>query len=78
MQIFFLNGLWRFLKNGHLPVNLHSSAPRGTKCHVNDRSLRTIVSLTPKYGGSFTRVLLYTKNEPLVGTLGVPINMTGN
>ena len=24
---FFLNGLWRFLKNGHLPVNLHSSAP---------------------------------------------------
>ena len=28
MPIFFLNGLWRFLTNGHLPVNLHSSAPR--------------------------------------------------
>ena len=27
MQIFFLNGLWRFLKNGHLPVKLYSSAP---------------------------------------------------
>ena len=27
MQIFFLNGLWRFLKNGHLPVKLHSSSP---------------------------------------------------
>ena len=27
MQIFFLNGLWRLLKNGHLPVKLHSSAP---------------------------------------------------
>ena len=29
MQIFFLNGLWRFLKNEHLPVKLHSSAPPG-------------------------------------------------
>ena len=27
MQIFFLNGLWRFLKDGHLPVKLHSGAP---------------------------------------------------
>ena len=27
MQIFFLNGLWRLLRNGHLPVKLHSSAP---------------------------------------------------
>ena len=27
MQILFLNGLWRFLKNGHLPVKLHSRAP---------------------------------------------------
>ena len=27
MQFFFLNGLWRLLKNGHLPVKLHSSAP---------------------------------------------------
>ena len=27
MQMFFLNGLRRFLKNGHLPVKLHSSAP---------------------------------------------------
>ena len=27
MHIFFLNGLWRFLKNGHLPVKLHSSVP---------------------------------------------------
>ena len=26
MQILFLNGLWRLLKNGHLPVKLHSSA----------------------------------------------------
>ena len=26
-QFFFLNGLWRLLKNGHLPVKLHSSAP---------------------------------------------------
>ena len=29
MQIFFLNGLWRFLKNGNLPVKLHSSDPPG-------------------------------------------------
>ena len=29
MQIFFLNRLWRLLKNGHLPVKLHSSAPPG-------------------------------------------------
>ena len=29
MQIFFLNGLWKSLKNGHLPVKLHSSAPPG-------------------------------------------------
>ena len=28
VQIFFLNGLWRFLKNRHLPVKLHSSAPQ--------------------------------------------------
>ena len=27
MQVFFLNGLWRFLKNGYLPVKLHASAP---------------------------------------------------
>ena len=27
MQFFSLNGLWRFLKNGHHPVKLHSSAP---------------------------------------------------
>ena len=27
MQFFFLNGSWRFLKNGHHPVKLHSSAP---------------------------------------------------
>ena len=27
MQFFFLNGLFRLLKNGHLPVKLHSSAP---------------------------------------------------
>ena len=27
MQFFFLNGLWRLLKNRHLPVKLHSSAP---------------------------------------------------
>ena len=27
MQIFFLNRLWRLLKNGHLPIKLHSSAP---------------------------------------------------
>ena len=27
MQISFLNKLWRVLKNGHLPVMLHSSAP---------------------------------------------------
>ena len=31
MQLFFLNGLWKFLKNGHLPVKLHSSAPPGPK-----------------------------------------------
>ena len=30
MQIFFLNELCRFLKNGHLPVKLHSSSPRGS------------------------------------------------
>ena len=29
MQFFFLNRLWRLLKNGHLPVRLHSSAPPG-------------------------------------------------
>ena len=27
MQIFFLNRLWRLLKNGHLPVKLYLSAP---------------------------------------------------
>ena len=27
MQVFSLNGLWRLLKNGHLPIKLHSSAP---------------------------------------------------
>ena len=26
IQFFFLNRLWRFLKNGHFPVKLHSSA----------------------------------------------------
>ena len=31
MQYFFLNGLWRFLKNGHIPIKLHSSAPRVQK-----------------------------------------------
>ena len=33
MQFFFLNGLWRLLKNGHLPVRLHSSAPRAFRIH---------------------------------------------
>ena len=28
---FFPNRLWRFLKNGHLPVKLHSSAPPGRR-----------------------------------------------
>ena len=28
MQISFLKGLWRYFKNGHPPVKLHSSAPR--------------------------------------------------
>ena len=28
MQFFFLKGLWRLLKDGHLPVKLHSSVPR--------------------------------------------------
>ena len=28
--IFFLNGLWKFLKNGYLPVKLHLSAPGGS------------------------------------------------
>ena len=27
MEFFFLNGLWRFLTNGHLPVKLYSSTP---------------------------------------------------
>ena len=35
MQIFFLNGLWRLLKNGHFPVKLHSSAPSGFACQDN-------------------------------------------
>ena len=30
MQIFFLTGLWKFVKKGHLPVKLHSSAPRAS------------------------------------------------
>ena len=39
MQVFFLNGLWRFLKNGHLPVKLHSSAPPGSKnYHTHHRA----------------------------------------
>ena len=29
---FFLNGLWRVLKNGYLPVKLHSSVTRGFYC----------------------------------------------
>ena len=33
LQFFFLNGLWRLLKNGHLPVKLHSNAPRVSR-HV--------------------------------------------
>ena len=36
IQSFFSNRLWRFLKTGHLPVMLHSSAPSlgfyTTKC----------------------------------------------
>ena len=31
MQIFSPNRLWRFLKYGHLPVKLHSSAPPGCR-----------------------------------------------
>ena len=27
MQIFLQNGLWRLLRNGHLPVKLHWSVP---------------------------------------------------
>ena len=30
MQIFYQNGFWRLLKNGHLPVKLHSSTPPGS------------------------------------------------
>ena len=37
MQIFFLNGFWRLLKSGHLPVKLHSSAPRGKNLHSTIR-----------------------------------------
>ena len=41
MQTFFLNGLWKFLKNGHLPVKLHSSAPRGLNscCYLSKQKL---------------------------------------
>ena len=28
---FFPNGLWRFIKNGHLPIKLHPSPPPGTR-----------------------------------------------
>ena len=46
MQIFFLNGLWRFLKNGHLPVKLHSSAlpPRSDRGHESERKVQKIKS----------------------------------
>ena len=46
MQSFFLNGLLRFLKNGHLPVKLHSSAPPGDNAQLaleaNIEKLNTI------------------------------------
>ena len=37
MQIFFLNGLWRFLKNGHIPVKLYSSAPHDFRSYCRDQ-----------------------------------------
>ena len=51
MQAFLLNGLSRFLKNGHLPVKLHSSVPPRVhpkpygrpKSHMD---LKTIKSIT--------------------------------
>ena len=33
MQIFFQNRLWRFLKDEHLPIKLHSSPP-GPKLYL--------------------------------------------
>ena len=42
MQIFFSNGLWRLLKNGHLPVKLYSSAPPGTFKKNNKRTKNTV------------------------------------
>ena len=37
MQIFFMNGLWKFLQIGHLPVKLHSSAPPGVWSDNSDK-----------------------------------------
>ena len=39
MQIFFLYGLWRLLKNAYLPVQLHSRASRDiVKLGVNTKT----------------------------------------
>ena len=44
MQIFFLNGLWRLLKDGHLPIKLHSSAPPGLETDAVDVDILLLLS----------------------------------
>ena len=48
MQIFFLNGLSRFSKNGHLCVKLHSSVPQ-IKCFNVSFEVRSILEPTTKF-----------------------------
>ena len=58
MQIFFLNGLWRFFKNGHLPAKLHSSASPGDLVH---------------FYGDFDRVHTDLENLELSGNFEKPL-----
>ena len=54
MQIFFLNRLWRLLKNGQLPIKLRSSAPWGNSFSTVEDSFSTVEVV--QYSGGITSV----------------------
>ena len=64
INFFFLNGLWRSLKNGHLPVKLHSSAPppRG---HQSKSKTTTLLLIS----GLKSTVMLTTMLDTLAAAL---------
>ena len=62
MQIFFLNGLWRLLKNGHLPAKLYSSAPRG---EGNAQSWKIVAKWS--FLTVFSKIWLKTPSHKSVG-----------